>query len=130
MDATKLEAIATAFRRTAYNAYICTLIGNAPGIVIKAGNRMKNPVPGDWVIETSTIGGFRGKAMTDLDAIGVLDAIEWEPVDFGDPDFVWDEAVEGRPHPKERVYYILTMDGRRFRWVNANFVTAVTDFPL
>lgn len=126
-----LEAIATAFRRAAYNAYMCTLIGSAPGIVIKAGNRMKAPKLGDWVIETSTVHGFRDKTQTDLDGIGILESIEQEKVDFGDSDFVWNEAEEGRPHPTETVYYLRTMDGRRFRWVNASIVAILAEkLPL
>jgi PAS domain-containing protein len=122
-DTIELSEIAAAMRIAAYNAYACTLIGTPPGIVVKAGDRIKNPQRGDWVIETSSI--WRGQPH--IDGIGILDAVEMEPVDFNDPDFVWDEASEGRPHPTERVYYLRTMDGRRFRWTNASIVAVYTD---
>lgn len=118
-----LATIASAMRIAAYNAYVCTLIGNPPGIVVKAGERIKTPRVGDWVIETSTVWMSRPH----LDGIGILEAIEMEPVVYSDPDFVWDEATEGRPHPTERVYYLRTMDGRRFRWTNASMVGVLTE---
>lgn len=121
-----LEQIASAFRRSAYNAYCNTLIGSAPRCITEAFQRMTNPVIGDWVIETTTIGRFRHSGGTDLDAIGVLENVAAEPVKYSDPDFVWDEKEEGRPHPTERVYYIRTLDGRSFRWINANIVAILT----
>jgi hypothetical protein len=126
MSTPDLEAIATAFRQSAYMAYSNTLIGNGPECVHRAFKRMTSPQIGDWVIETSTIHGFRHKDGTDLDGIGVLEEIAWEKVDFGDCDFVWDEEAEGRPHPTEKISYIRTMDGRRFRWTNASIVAVLT----
>lgn len=124
----ELEAIATAFRRSAYIAYRNTLIGNAPKCVSDTFARMSAPQIGDWVIETSTVYGFRHSPSSDLDGIGILEAVEWENVVFGDPEFVWDEETEGRPHPTEKIYYIRTMDGRQFRWSNASIVAVLTDF--
>lgn len=125
MSEEELEAIATAFRRCAYNAYLNTLVGSAPPRVIEALERMKNPRVGDWVIETTTV--WMG-TRSDLDGIGILEEIAREPFVFsGDPDFVWDEEVEGAPHPTETVYYLRTMDGRRFRWTNASIVAVPTE---
>ena len=121
-----LEAIATAFRRSAYNAYRNTLIGNAPKIVTDAFDRMTAPEIGDWVIETSTVHRMRHSPSSDLDGIGILEAVEWEKVVFGDPEFVWDEEAEGKPHPTEKIYYIRTMDGRQFRWSNASIVAILS----
>lgn len=118
-----LEEIATAFRHLCYNAYTATLVGNPAKVTADFGDRMKDPKIGDFVIETSTV--YRSRGTGDIDAIGVLEEVAWEKVAFdSDPEFVWDEAVEGRPHPLERVTYIRTLDGRRFRWVNASFVAA------
>jgi hypothetical protein len=117
-----LETFATAFRGSAYNAYLNTLISGPP-VIHEAYKRMSNPVVGDWVIETSTI-YMKGH---NLNGLGVLAEIANEPVDFNDPDFVWDEVEEGRPHPKERVYYINTLDGRRFRWTNASVIAILTE---
>lgn len=118
-----LDEIATAFRRLCYNAYVATLVGSPAKVTADFGDRMKDPKVGDFVIETSTV--YRSRGTGDIDAVGVLEEVAWEKVAFdGDPDFVWDEAVEGRPHPLERVTYIRTLDGRRFRWVNASFIAA------
>lgn len=122
-----LEAIATAFRRSAYNAWSNVLIGNAPPDVQMAYERMRNPVVGDWVFEATTIYGMRHENATDLDGIGILEEDTREPFVFTDPDFIWDEESEGKPHPTERVFYIRTMDGRRFRWVNARLIAILTD---
>lgn len=119
-----VESIARAFRQSAYNAYRNTLIGNARPRVMDAFNRMKKPVVGDWVFEASTCGM---KSRPDLDGIGILEAVEWEKIDFGDPDFVWDEAEEGGPWPTEEVFYIRTMDGRRFRWTNAMIIAILNE---
>jgi hypothetical protein len=126
----ELEAIATAFRRSAYNAYSNTLI-SGPKIITDAFNRMTNPQVGDWVIETSTVfmtrPRMRRSPSSDLDGVGILEEIAWENVQFPDPGFVWNEEEEGRPHPTEKIYYIRTLDGRRFRWSNASIIAAQTD---
>lgn len=119
-----LEEIATVMRRSIYNAYSNTLIGNAPQRVTDAYDRMTNPKIGDWVIEASTVYGFRHNPSSPLDGVGILENVAHEKVDFGDPEFVWDEKEEGRPHPTEKVHYIRTMDGRLFRWTNAMIVAA------
>lgn len=91
--------------------------------------RMGNSVPGDVVIEVSTGGWFsRPKTPSSqyLDAsthVGILDRITEEPYPSEEP---WDEAVEGRSEPKERVFYIKSIsDGEEFRWVNASFITII-----
>lgn len=126
-DPLDLERLATTLRRSIYNAYMATLVGDAPEVTKRYYKRASKPQIGDLVTEATTIGGMRHDNATDLDGVGILEDVTWEPVDFGDPDFVWDEAEEGRPHPTEQVFYIRTLDGRRFRWVNANFVAAVSE---
>ncbi len=122
-----LELLATTLRRTIYAAYRATCVGQRAPVTEKYYTRTSAPQIGDLVIETTTIGGMRHQNATDLDGIGLLEEVAWEKVVFSDPEFVWDEAENGRPHPTERVTYIRTLDGRRFRWVNACFVAAVAD---
>jgi hypothetical protein len=117
-----LQALAKTLRYSIYNAYIATLIGGAPEITTRYSDRARNPKIGDLVVESSTI----YRACRDLDCVGFLEEIAWEKVDFGDHEFVWDEEVERHPHPTERVFYIRTLDGRRYRWNNANMVAAVS----
>lgn len=122
-----LKQLATLMRRAIYSAFDATLINNAPPVTRNFFERTRNPKVGDLVIETTTVYGMRHANATDLDGIGILEEIAWEPVIFGDPDFVWDEKVEGEPHPTEKCFYIRTFDGRRFRWTNANIIAAVSD---
>lgn len=118
--------LATLVRRTIYNAYCATMVGNPAKVTSMYYDRASKPEIGDLVIESTTVHGMRHANATDLDGVGILEEIALEPFVFeGDPDFVWDEQVEGRPHPTERVYYIRTFDGRKFRWVNARMVAAV-----
>lgn len=134
MDAIKpiaLEAVATALRRNIYCAYSATLVGSPAEVTRRYSDRARTPQIGDMVIEASTVYGMRHENATDLDGVGILEEISQERVIFdGDPDFVWDEEEEGHPHPTEKVFYIRTLDGRRFRWTNANMVAAVTDLKL
>lgn len=121
MGEEELEKLATSIRRFADAAYGATLVGRAPDCTIDFNRRMRAPQIGDLVIETSTV--YRSRGTTDIDAVGYLEEVAREKVIFDDdPDFVWDETVEGQPHPTEPVTYIRTLDGRRFRWTNANFV--------
>lgn len=87
--------------------------------------RMHAPQDGDWVCETSTLGGWGArKDMSPLDAVGrlVRTAREKMPIEE------WDEQTDG-PWPTEKVWYVRTLDGREFRWVNADFV-AIPGNPL
>lgn len=115
-----LKEMARIIRGVTYNSYNAVLVGSAPRCVHEFHERMKRLEPGMLVVETSTI----GMAHRDLDAVGYLLEVTREPVDFGDPDFVWDEAEEGRPHPTEPVHYIRLLDGTRYRWTNARFISA------
>ncbi|MBO1023297.1 hypothetical protein IPU75_01050 [Ochrobactrum sp. SD129] len=117
-----LNAIATSFRRLTYTAYKATLVGNPADVTRKFKERAVAPQVGDFVAEVTTIS--RSDRAADLNAFGILEEIAKEKVDFGDEDFVWNEDEEGEPHPLEIVYYIRTLDGRRFRWVNATFIAA------
>lgn len=123
MTEEQLEEYARVLRTSADNAWSNTLIGTEARCVHDAYARMKAPVVGDWVIETSTL-YVTGRPH--LDAVGVLEEAGREPVVWGDPDFVWDEKEDG-PHPTEQVWYIRTLDGRRFRWTNASIIAILSE---
>lgn len=121
-----LAGLATMLRRSIYNAYRATLVGTPALVTARYQERSRFPVVGDLVIEASTV--YRSRGTADLDSVGILEEDCQEKVIFdSDPEFVWDEDVEGEPHPTERVFYIRTLDGRRFRWTNATMVAAVSD---
>lgn len=54
-----------------HELYRSTLIGNAPPVIRQLGERMRNPQPGDLVMEVSRFGGFRPDRF-DPDSIGRL----------------------------------------------------------
>jgi hypothetical protein len=130
-----LEKLARDIATMAYNASGNVLVGHGPPCVFELSDRFRDVRVGDLVVETTTalMDGRKGPKYhrPALDAVGYLLRITWEPIVFtGDPDFVWDEKVEGRPHPKEECVYIRTLDGREFRWTNASFVSAPTEWPM
>ncbi len=116
------KELASTLRRTIYNAYRATLVGNPAQVTELYSERARNPRVGDMVIESTTIHW----PQHDLNGVGILEEITHEPVVYGDG-FAWDEEAEGRPHPTERVFYLRTLDGRRARWTNADLVAAVTN---
>jgi hypothetical protein len=105
------------------------LIGNAPPSHTRRWERMRNPRPGDLVIEISTSGLWRhgskyrspsGPVKMEI-VIGVLKKITNEPFPLDEP---WDEDAEGRSEPLEECVYINALhDSSEHRWTNANFVT-------
>lgn len=129
-----LEKLARGIAMMAYNASGAVLVGKAPQCVHDLRKRFEDIQVGDLIVEITTAGmdGRRGPKYfrPALDAVGYLVKVTWEPVVWGDPDFVWDEAVEGKPEPTEKCIYINTLDGREFRWTNASFVSAPTEWPM
>jgi hypothetical protein len=130
-----LEKLARDIATMAYNASGAVLVGNAPPCVHELRKRFEDIKIGDLVVETTTalMDGRRGEKYfrPALDAVGYLVKVTWEPIVWeGDPDFVWDEVVEGKPHPTEKCTYIQTLDGREFRWTNASFVSAPNEWPM
>lgn len=133
-----LEKLARDIATMAYNASSVSLVGTGPQCVHDLRKRFEDIQPGDLVVETTTclMDGRRGSSgpkfhRPALDAVGYLIKITWEPIVFeGDPEFAWDDAVEGKPHPTEKCVYIRTLDGREFRWTNASFVSAPTEWPM
>lgn len=134
MDIDELEKLARAIVTMAYNASGTVIMGNPTMRVEDLYRRFNDIQIGDLVVETSTalMDGRRGEKYyrPALDALGYLVKITWEPVVWGDPDFVWDEAVEGKPEPTEKCVYIKTLDGREFRWTNASFISCPIEWPI
>lgn len=124
----ELQALATTMRRVIYNAYRATFGSNTDAMRAYQA-RANQPRIGDLVIEATTIDRMRHEGGTDLDGIGHLEEIAWELVGLSDPDFAWDEAKDG-PRPKEEIFYLRTLDGRRFRWTDAQIIAAVTDMDF
>src|SRR6202012_6243036 len=95
-----LEKLARAIVTMAYNASGALYMGNPTGLVQDLRRRFDDIQVGDLIVETSTalMDGRRGEKYyrPALDALGYLVKVTWEPVVWGDPDFVWDEVVEGK----------------------------------
>jgi len=76
--------------------YRATLIGNAPPVIKELGERMRNPQPGDLVLEVSRWGGMRPDRF-DPESIGRLVRIEGdrqvvEPLHAPGTDQGWQNA--------------------------------------
>lgn len=110
------ERLATELAHAIYHSWSLSLTGTPRAH--ESHEYMRAPAVGDMVLETSTYWGSRAAKppLNYLDSVGLLEEITSEPVPME-----WDEKEDG-PHPKEKVHYIRTLDGRRFRWVNASFV--------
>lgn len=88
-------------------------------------NELKDPKPGDLVMETTT---HHMPNRDPLEGIGRLVSITREPMYTPE---AWKEAgaEEGEPIPTERVVTIALIfdDGRLFRWRNADFIKVKTE---
>ncbi len=94
------------------------LHGCNAGSRIKLFERMSHPEPGDLVYERSS-SFMLPPQFPDypaLNKVGHLISIAREPL----PN--WVEYDEDDPNPGERVIYIRTLDGRTYRWTNADVV--------
>ena len=108
------------------------LVGNPCPSVDRRWKRMKQPQPGDLVMEKSTAFMRQRNATNEWAitrdghirsecGIGILlrTAIEPFPREDGDE---WDEVADG-PWPTEKVWYIRRLDDcSEFRWTNADFI--------
>jgi hypothetical protein len=108
----------------AHQAYLLSLGGNPSGRQRDTCEAMRNPKPGDVVLEIST---FYRRSIEERNCVGVLDRIAMEEVDFpGDTreeilaqfDGVW---------PTERVWYLRGYDGNEHRWTNAAFIAVIEE---
>lgn len=114
----------------AHAAYMCTLRGDIPA----GSSKNFEPQVGRMAMEVSSFyhafdpaGPTRG--YDPLNAIGVLERIEWEPMASPEK---WNDGVEDKSEwetpPNEKVHYLRTLDGREFRWVNSMLIL-VPDTP-
>jgi len=77
---------------------------------------MQAAVVGDFVFENTSP---PDETIPSINKVGWLQRIAHEPRFSNDE---WKEMAEGRPCPTERAYYIRTLDGREFRWTNAQMI--------
>ena len=118
-NAPDLERIARSLACSAYTAYYLGLkMGGSPYF-----QRVSKPRIGDWVVETSS--RYQAlKTNTCLTTVGELLRIEYCPMYSEE---VWAEQFaegeEPEPIPTEDIYVIRLLDGREYRWSNAEFVT-------
>lgn len=114
----------------AYHAYSHTLVGNAAPKVQAAYERMTHPMPGDVVLETSTIWTWAKhvdeEPMKQCPYLGVLLRTAREPYPR-DPEEQSEEVVA-----TELVYYIRPIDGSvpEYRWTNANFIALFSELTI
>jgi hypothetical protein len=127
-----------------YAAYRNTLVGNPAPAVRSAFERMTHPVPGDLVIETTSVPTWRAISLN-VDAspgstLGILLRVTQEPVVsqdeldrmHADGDY-WTKPDETLADvPTERCWYIKPLDPTcehaEYRWRNADFV-AIHTYP-
>lgn len=102
-----------------YQAYRNSLVGNPCPAVRDYFQRVTSPRPGDMVLEITN------RSAPPLDRVGRLISVGMEnppPEVLSEEDY--DEEEWGRPYPpyQEKVWRIRTLDGREFRWWNADFI--------
>lgn len=108
----------------AYRLYLSTLVGSPAPNVRQLGDRMTQPVPGDLVMEISTIyhdGSNPKFPDRTAERMGILLRDARELVCTPEE---WTEqgGEQGEPIPNQRVFYLALPDGREYRWHNANFI--------
>lgn len=111
----KTESIIRGIMENLHTALLC---GSPTPMQAMLLEDMRRVEIGDLVMESST----SYHIAQDANALGWLREITSEPA-FSD----WDEEAEGEECPYEKVWYIDTLDGRRFRWTNASFLTVPID---
>lgn len=115
-----------------YLAYRHTCVGQPAPVVAKAFERLTHPVPGDLVLETSTVHRWLHSDLSPGHALG------WLLRDVREPCVTQDALDEMHKEgdyytslietladvPTERVIYIKPLDGsiEECRWTNADFI--------
>jgi hypothetical protein len=114
------RALVELLRVSAYELYRATLVGDPCEYVRMLGEELRNPRPGDLVLETST---FWMKNRDPLEGIGRLLRIELEPIVLKEQAEEYG-YTDGEEIPKHRVFYVALEfdDGREYRWHNASFI--------
>lgn len=120
---TSLEDMAMYLASTANTLYSSVLCGSPTGNQNTIYQFMKAPQPGSLVFEITfgVLSLYRDDRAGVLKSMGFLKTITEEPVDME-----WDEKTEGKPHPKETVYYVTNFDGNDCRWANCKFIAIPT----
>jgi hypothetical protein len=117
-------ALVRLLKGAAYETWRASLCAG-PQSIRDLFNELKDPKPGDLVMETTT---HRMKNRDPLEGIGRLVSITHEPMYTLE---AWKEGggVDGEPIPMETIYTIALIfdDGREFRWRNASFIKVKTE---
>ncbi len=115
--------VVSLLKGAAYQTWRATLCAG-PQSIRELFEELRNPKPGDLVMETTTHGM---KKRDPLEGIGRLVSVMQEPMYTQE---AWKEAGydEGEPIPTERIWIIELIfdDGRQFRWRNAQFIKVKT----
>ena len=111
-----------------YKIWDATLVGSPCEHVHSLNQEMRNPVPGDLVVEITTLLGSVIKDNANqttiprgIQGIGYLVKVAKEPV------WTEQEAIEqgwSGEIPQEDVTYIKLFDGTECRWTDARFIKA------
>lgn len=103
---------------SAYWAYKNTLWSKPEQSAAEYFERVSHPVIGDMVLEITNWNADI------LDRIGLLVSAEQEPPPHMDEASYHPEDWNDRPWPPylEKVWRIITLDGRDFYWTNAHFI--------
>jgi hypothetical protein len=112
---TSVESMAAFLCASGYAAWRGVLTGRPgfPGLF----EWMKNPKPGDLVMETSSL-----CRTEDIYRVGTLLRIEQG---WFHPDEQWErikQEWEGEPRPTDVFWIIETLDGHEYRWSNCSFI--------
>ena len=116
-DVSALEAAASALGAAGYAAHSMTLVGNAAPMVQTYRERIRNPQPGDLVVEASSFPmrdrkGFGHVAVGTLVRSGVEHVVE-------EPD---DDQPEGWEYDEKAWYVDPLAGGDTVRWTNSEFI--------
>ena len=116
-----VQAIVRLLELSVIKIWSSVLTGNQCENVRKTYEDMGNPQPGDLVIEMSTVyrRTMQDKSPRSICGIGYLESVTFEPYCSIEK---WREDGNEDDVPKERVFNLTLLDGRKFRWVNAMFL--------
>lgn len=120
MDKTQIDKLFNIACTNAYRAYTQS-IGCATLNQRLAFDKIKNPQPGDTVMEYSTI----HDRSLDPVRIGILRNVSVEPCHEHDGKPIaecWNEEMDGPHECKQKYWYIELLDGTPYRWHNADFI--------
>ena len=125
LECLKIAEAVDLLRGSAYQLWLASLCGNAPKHLRDLSEELKDPKPGDLVMETTT---FRMKAHNPLEGIGVLEGVGEAPYFSTREQARAAGYKDDEPLPTRKVWDLrLIFDGNRpFRWENAMFIKVKT----